>query len=157
VSSPITDEWIEQHFDHLSPDLARELHPALARARQRCPVARSDAYDGGFWVATRYADVLQVAQDWETFSSELGITVPQVPQQSTFKILPVGIDPPRHREFKRLINAYFAPSAVLPWERATRQLVNTLIDAFIERGECDFMAEFARPFGEPRRIRVRAS
>jgi cytochrome P450 len=146
VNSPITDEWIERHFDHLSPDLARELHPALARARQLCPVARSDAYDGGFWVATRYADVLQVAQDWEAFSSELGITVPQMPHQSSFKILPVGIDPPLHREFKRLINAYFTPSAVLPWERATRQLVNRLIDAFIERGRCDFMAEFARPF-----------
>jgi cytochrome P450 len=145
-SSLITDEWIEHHFDHLSPELARELHPALARARQRCPVARSDAYDGGFWVATTYGDVLEVAQDWETFSSELGITVPQVRHTSTFKVLPVGIDPPLHREFKRLINAYFTPSAVLPWERATRQLVNRLIDTFIEKGQCDFMAEFARPF-----------
>jgi cytochrome P450 len=145
-SSPISDEWIEHHFDHLSPDLARELHPVLARARQRCPVARSDAYDGGFWVATTYGDVLNVAQEWETFSSELGITVPQIPQRSTFKVLPVGIDPPLHREFKRLINAYFTPSAVLPWERATRQLVNRLIDTFIEKGQCDFMAEFARPF-----------
>jgi cytochrome P450 len=145
-STPITHEWIEHHFDHLSPDLARELHPALAWARQRCPVVRSDAYDGGFWVATTYADVLRVAQDWETFSSELGITVPQVPQTSTFKVLPVGIDPPLHREFKRLINAHFTPSAVLPWERATRQLVTRLIDAFIDKGECDFMAEFARPF-----------
>jgi cytochrome P450 len=28
----------------------------------------------------------------------------------------------------------------------TRALVNELIDRFIERGECDFMTEFARPF-----------
>ncbi len=72
---PITDDWVMHHFDHLSPELARNLHPALARARALCPVARSDAYEGGFWVLTRYEDILRVAQDWHTFSSELGITV----------------------------------------------------------------------------------
>jgi len=74
----ITDEWVEQHFDHLSPQFAREFHPTLSRARSLCPVAHSDAY-GGFWVVTRYEDVLRIAQDWQTFSSELGITVPTPP------------------------------------------------------------------------------
>ncbi|RAY12652.1 cytochrome P450 [Actinomadura craniellae] len=142
-TGPITDEWIEQHFDHLSPELAREFHPTLARARSRCPVTRSDQY-GGFWVTTRYEDVLRIAQDWQTFSSELGITVPN--NGPTMKILPVTIDPPLQRTFKRLINTQFTPAKVGPWEEPTRALVNRLIDAFIERGECDFMADFARPF-----------
>jgi cytochrome P450 len=139
----ITDEWVERHFDHLSPELAREFHPTLARARSRCPVAHSDAY-GGFWVVTRYEDVLRIAQDWRTFSSELGITVPSPP--SSMKILPVTIDPPLQRTFKRLLNAHFTPAKVAPWTEPTRQLVNHLIDGFIERGECDFMTDFARPF-----------
>jgi cytochrome P450 len=143
-AGPITDEWITHHFDHLSPVFARDLHPTLARARVRCPVARSDAYEGGFWVLTRYEDVLRVAQDWRTFSSELGITVPAPP--TTTKILPVTVDPPLQREFKRLVNAHFTPAKVAPWEEPTRRLVNQLIDGFIERGECDFMTEFARPF-----------
>ena len=42
---------------------------------QMCPVARSDAYEGGYWVATKYEDVLRIAQDWETWSNQLGITV----------------------------------------------------------------------------------
>jgi cytochrome P450 len=138
----ITDEWVEQHFDHLSPELARELHPTLARARSRCPVAHSDAY-GGFWVVTRYEDVLRIAQDWQTFSSELGITVPAPP--SPMKILPVTVDPPLQRTFKRLVNVHFTPAKIGPWEEPTRNLVNRLIDAFIERGECDFMTDFARP------------
>lgn len=141
-TGPITDDWVEHHFDHLSPELAREFHPTLARARGRCPVAHSDAH-GGFWVVTRYEDVLRTAQDWETFSSELGITVPSPPRQ--MKILPVTIDPPLQREFKRLINAHFTPAKVGPWEEPTRQLVNNLIDGFIEKGECDFMKGFARP------------
>ena len=140
----ITDDWVSHHFDHLSPVFARELHPTLARARSLCPVAHSDQH-GGFWVLTKYEDVLRVAQDWETFSSELGITVPYQPPASSMKILPVAVDPPLQRTFKRLVNAHFTPAKVGPWEEPTRVLVNQLIDAFIERGECDFMTEFARP------------
>jgi len=140
----ITDDWVTRHFDHLSPVFARELHPTLARARSLCPVAHSDQH-GGFWVLTKYEDVLRVAQDWETFSSELGITVPYPPPASSMKSLPVAVDPPLQRTFKRLVNAHFTPAKVGPWEEPTRVLVNQLIDAFIERGECDFMTEFARP------------
>ena len=140
----ITDDWVSHHFDHLSPVFAREFHPTLARARSLCPVAHSDQH-GGFWVLTRYEDVLRVAQDWETFSSELGITVPYQPPVNSMKILPVAVDPPLQRTFKRLVNAHFTPAKVGPWEEPTRVLVNQLIDAFIERGECDFMTEFARP------------
>jgi cytochrome P450 len=142
----IDDEWVTRHFDHLSRDLALNLHPTLARARSLCPVARSDAYEGGFWVLTRYEDILAVAQDWETFSSELGITVPfNPPPDPSMKILPVGVDPPLQRTFKRLVNAYFTPARIAPWEAPTRALVNRLVDGFIERGSCDFMTEVARP------------
>jgi len=143
----VSDDWIEHHFDVHSHDLSLDLHGVLGRAREMCPVLHSDAYDG-YWVATRFEDVLRIAQDWESFSSELGITVPHVPASSsspTMKIIPVAVDPPLQRTFKRLINRYFTPAVVGPWEPATRTLVNRLIDTFIERGECEFMAEFARP------------
>jgi cytochrome P450 len=143
-AGPITDEWVTHHFDHLSPALARDFHPTLARARSLCPVARSDAHEDAFWVLTRYEDVLKVAQDWQTFSSELGITVPSPPVQT--KILPVTVDPPLQRVFKRLVNTQFTPAKIASWEAPTRALVDHLIDGFIERGECDFMTEFARPF-----------
>lgn len=140
----ISDDWVENHFDHLSPEVAPDLHAVLARARARCPVARSDAHEGGFWIMTRYDDVLKTAQDWETWSSELGMTVPF--EQAPVKILPVAVDPPLQKEFKRLVNTHFTKTKVTPWEEPTRALVSRLIDSFIERGECDFMEEFARPF-----------
>ncbi len=142
-AGPIDDEWVQHHFDHLSPALARDLHPTLARAR-KCPVAHSDQH-GGFWVVTGYEEILRVAQDWQTFSSELGITVPHQPTPGGMKILPVSVDPPLQREFRRLINTYFRPVVVTEWEDATRTLVNQLIDGFVERGACDFMEDFARP------------
>jgi len=140
---PITDEWISDHFDYLSPTYARELHPTLARMRALCPVAHSDQH-GGYWIVTRYEDVLRVAQDWQTFSSQLGVGIPGDDHGGT--AIPEHIDPPLHREYKRLINAYFTPGAVRPYEEPTRALVTRLIDAFVERGRCDFMAELASPF-----------
>jgi cytochrome P450 len=141
----VDDDWVEHHFDHLSPELSADFHPTLARARQRCPVAHSDRH-GGFWVVTGYEDVLATAQNWKTYSSEFGITVPAPPDGTPqMKILPVTIDPPLQRVFKKLINAHFTPAKIAPWEEPTRALVNRMIDAFIDRGECDFMAELARP------------
>ncbi|HET6949704.1 MAG TPA: cytochrome P450 [Acidimicrobiales bacterium] len=142
AEEPITAEWCAEHFDHLAPQLGRELHETLERMRADHPVAHSDRY-GGFWVATSYEDVLRVAQDWSTFSSAHGITVPSAPV--TIPAIPEMVDPPLHREFKRLINAWFTPAVVLQQEQATRDLVTRLIDDVIEAGACDFMADFARP------------
>lgn len=147
-SEAITDDWIVDHFDIHAPELGADLHRTLARARSLCPVARSDVYQGGYWVATTYDDVLRIAQDWETWSNQLGITVGpdgSGKDMEGMMIPPVSIDPPLQRTFKRLINRYFTPAAVAPWEDATRVLVTRLIDGFVERGECDFMEAFARP------------
>jgi cytochrome P450 len=137
-----TPEWCARHFDHLDPQLGAELHDALDLMRAEHPVTWSDAW-GGFWIVTRYADVLRVAQDWETFSSAQGVTVPYGP--SPYPAIPEMIDPPEHRIFKRLINAYLSPAVVAQWEDDTRTIVTDLIDAFVEQGSCDFMEQFARP------------
>jgi cytochrome P450 len=142
TTTAFTDEWCLRHFDHLSADLPSVLPDTLARMRSLCPVARSDEY-GGFWVVTDYEDVLRVAQDWETFSSAHGLTIPPAP--IAVRNIPVEVDPPLHRVYKRLINAYFTPAAVAPWEPTTRSLVTRLVDDFIEAGSCEFMQAFARP------------
>lgn len=45
-------------------------HELFARLRRVAPVLWHDTQDGGgFWVLTKYADVITVSQDHETFSS----------------------------------------------------------------------------------------
>jgi cytochrome P450 len=136
------DDWCRDHFDHLSPDLAATMPETMARMRELRPVARSEEH-GGFWVVSRYEDVVDVAQNWEVFSSAHGLGISNTP--TVIRNLPVQADPPEQRIFKRLINPYFTPAAVAPWERPTRELVTRLIDAFIEDGSCEFMDAFARP------------
>ena len=143
AAGPPSDEWCANHFDHLSPQLAQNLHETLASMRADHPVAHSEEH-GGFWVVSRYEDVLRVAQDWRTFSSAHGVSVPDT--DMVVKAIPEHLDPPLHREYKRLINAWFTPAVVAAYEPATRALVHRLIDDFVEAGECDFMTGFARPF-----------
>ena len=139
----LSDEWCAHHFDHISPELAQDLDGTLAHMRANHPVAWSEEH-GGFWVVTRYEDVLRVAQDWRTFSSALGVSVPET--KMVVKAIPEHLDPPLHREYKRLINAWFTPAVVAEYEVPTRALVTRLVDGFVESGRCDFMADFARPF-----------
>ncbi|MFC5752230.1 cytochrome P450 [Actinomadura rugatobispora] len=140
VSMP--DDWCSRHFDHLSPDLAATMPATMARMRDLCPVAHSEEH-GGFWIVSKYEDVLSVAQNWEVYSSAHGLGVSKAP--TVVRNLPVQADPPEQRIYKRLINPFFTPAAVARWERPTRDLVTRLIDDFVEDGACEFMDAFARP------------
>ena len=142
METALPDDWCLHHFDHLAPELAATLPDTMARMRGLCPVAHSDRH-GGFWVVSGYEDALSVAQNWEVFSSAHGLAI--LPSQGVVRNLPVETDPPEHRIYKRLINPYFTPAAVAPWEQPTRDLVTRLIDGFIEDGSCEFMDAFARP------------
>jgi len=142
METALPDDWCLHHFDHLAPELAATLPDTMARMRGLCPVARSDRH-GGFWVVSRYEDALSAAQNWEAFSSAHGLAI--LPSNGVVRNLPVETDPPEHRVYKRLINPYFTPAAVAPWEQPTRALVTSLIDGFIEDGTCEFMDAFARP------------
>ncbi len=142
-ASPMTDDWYRHHYDHMSPQVADNFVVALDQLQSLCPVTHSDQY-GGFWVVTKYDDVLHVNQDWATFSSAHGLTVPVAP--IAVRNLPVEVDPPIQRVYKKLISPYFTPAAVLPWEPKTCDLAASLIDEFIEAGRCEFMTEFGRIF-----------
>jgi len=141
----ISDDWLTEHFDYLAPEFGQDIHPPLARMRELCPVGHSDRYEG-YWILTRYDEVLQAAQDWETWSSQVGGGVSIKPAGMTVKAIPVHIDPPLQRDYKRLINGWLAPGVVAAYEERTRELVTDLIDGFVEAGECDFQTAFAQPF-----------
>jgi cytochrome P450 len=51
-----------------------------------------------------------------------------------------------HARLRRLLNPAFARSAVTSLVPRFQALGNELIDAFIERGECEFVTDFAAPY-----------
>ncbi len=54
-------------------------------------------------------------------------------------------DPPVHTRYRRLVNLAFAKPRVDALEAGIQRKVNQLIDAFIDSGSCDFVADYAVP------------
>ena len=55
----------------------------------------------------------------------------------------IGMDDPEHTRQRRLINKGFTPGTVRQLSDHMRELTNQIIDEIAERGECDFVEDFA--------------
>lgn len=121
------------------PAVADDPHPAYARLRSECPVARGDL--GGMPVAliSRYEDVQWALRHPDTFTSANGLELGEQP------LLPLEVDPPVHTDYRRILNPRFTPRAIAALEPEVRRLVRELLDGFAGRGSCDFHAELATP------------
>lgn len=51
-----------------------------------------------------------------------------------------------HARLRRMANPAFSPKLIADLQPKFQVLANRLIDAFIDRGECDFIAEFTEPY-----------
>jgi cytochrome P450 len=113
------------------------------------PVYRHPEPDGdGFWVVTRYDDVLAVVRDPKTFSSEVGgaATIENPPDdvlEARRNFL--EFDPPKHGRYRRLISTSFTPGAVARYEEWLRGLISDLLDRVPDGETFDLVQELAAP------------
>src|SRR5256885_3069670 len=116
---------------HLPIDYYREM-----RAKE--PVAFDPKF--GSWNVFRYDEVVRVLSDHGTFSSERGAGAPGLPSI-------VGMEEPRHRKLRGLVNQAFTPRVVAELAPRVTAVANDLIDRVQGRGqglrEMDVMADFA--------------
>lgn len=136
--------WVD--FDPWSTRLAgapEEFWEVMDGLRERGPVLYSGAH-GGFWIITRHAEVLAANKDWETFSSAQGVSLPHNPDAPL--LAPIEVDPPGHRDWRKLLNPLMSPAAVAGHEPAMRRIASDLIDEFVAAGACDLAADFAWKF-----------
>jgi cytochrome P450 len=61
-------------------------------------------------------------------------------------LIPMNVDPPDHSKYRKLLDPLFAPRVMDRWEDDITRRVNSFIDSFIDRGECNFSEEFAEVF-----------
>jgi cytochrome P450 len=147
----MSDTAVSDHdavtFDHLSPDLAGPAFWVALREVQRRGGLTWVESHGGFWAATSNEMVLRILQDWRTFSSSEGIVFPGRPTPDVMPwVMPLEIDPPRHKTYRKQVNPQLTPDKVAVHGEAIRAIADELIDAFVERGSCDISREFARLF-----------
>ncbi len=120
-------------------------HEQFRWLRDHAPVYRHPEPDGpGFWAVTRYDDVRTVGRDPEHFSSMPTILIPDLAAGDFGDHqMMITSDPPRHTRLRRIINSQFTPRAAERLRVRIEELAAQIIDAVIERGECDAVTDIA--------------
>jgi len=121
-------------------------HDWLALLRRDAPVFWQPETEGsGFWALTRYEDVVRVAKEWETFSSELGGTSLQdlTSEELAARRSMIDTDPPPHTRMRALVNKGFTPRVVNAYEERIRGLAREIIDRAVAEGEFDWVESVA--------------
>jgi cholest-4-en-3-one 26-monooxygenase len=141
--------------------LRGEHWEAFRVLRNHDPVHWQDrSWGPGIWHVTKYADVVRVGVDPETFISGQGIIMDNTsrPSERRQRMAEEGgagnfdphgqmmimSDPPRHTVMRRFVNHAFTRKSVLRMEPHIRDLVTRILDDVVERGECDFVMDISR-------------
>jgi cholest-4-en-3-one 26-monooxygenase len=137
--------------DLTNPDIFESgtPHETFKLLRNEAPVFWHEERNGpGFWTITKHADLQMISKTPEVFSSEKMGALLAEPDESTLGILRnimLNMDPPKHRQHRALINAGFTPRMVNALHAKIEGYVTEIIDAVIEKGECDFVEDLASP------------
>ena len=141
TTEPLTIDLLDPaSFAHGQP------HDQFRWLRANAPVFRHPEPDGpGFWAVTRYEDVRAVGRDPETFSSVPTTMIPDPIEGFGFgdHQMMLMSDPPHHTRLRRTINRQFTPRAAARLRLRVRELARRIVDAVVDRGECDFVTDVA--------------
>jgi cytochrome P450/ferredoxin-NADP reductase len=136
-------------FDHHSATCNADPVGYYRAYREKCPVGRTSAH-GGFVYTTRYADVVRVARDDDTFSSARATaggdgTAIVIPRGPGLEQYPIELDPPAATGYRDLINPLLTQDAVAKLAPMIARHTTRVIDAFIAEGSVDFVRDLTNP------------
>jgi cytochrome P450 len=144
VTGPVSD--FASDFDHTADQWAADPYPIIEDLRERCPIAHTDRYGGG-WLPVHHDEVAEIAYDTEHFTSR---SVVMGNHRPPLELAPVGIappissDPPFHHGARRVLLPAFAPGAIAKLEPDTRAYCESLLDDLESRQVVDAAADFAQ-------------
>jgi cytochrome P450 len=144
ITGPVPD-WATD-FSHLEPEWSADPYPIQDDLRQRCPIARTERFGGG-WLPTRYGDVAAIAYDTEHFSSRSIVMSNFRPPRELAPVggvPPISSDPPFHHDARKLLLPAFTKTAVSTQEPATRAFCHALIDALGGQDVVDAARDYAQ-------------
>jgi cholest-4-en-3-one 26-monooxygenase len=130
-------------------------HEWFTHLRRNAPVAFHGEPDGpGFYVFSRYEDVVAIGKDAKHFSSDasrgmiVGLEEP-TPELAAIMATAEGgasminMDPPLHTRYRRLVNRGFTPRMIAQLEGRIAEAAAGIVAKAIEKGEVDFVADVA--------------
>ncbi len=140
-------------FDFFSPEVIESPFEFYQAVRREAPVYQLP--ETNIFLLSRWEDIRRVNRDTQTFSNNFQeLLKGPDPSEEAAAIYAGGyeqpptlltLDPPEHKVFRSLINKVFSARRVEKMHDYIQQVVDELIDNFIDRGECEFVQEFATP------------
>lgn len=135
-----TREFWSQSFEVRDQTFA-ELRAGEGLSWHRPLPSLFDTVEPGFWAVTRRADIVYVSQHPELFTSARGVALDPMPAEvqkiATFFL---GMDPPEHTVYRRLISSAFTPRNVRQIEDQIHKNAVAIVDDLIGAGEIDFVS-----------------
>ncbi|MEX2221357.1 MAG: cytochrome P450 [Candidatus Rokuibacteriota bacterium] len=132
-------------FSPMDPEFVADPYPMYHRLRAEDPVHHSPL---GFWVLTRYADVMAMLRDPRLIKEPIAAFVAArfgmaVPPGLGLSML--DRDPPDHTRLRGLVSKAFTPRALERLRPGIQQIVDDLLAEASGRGSMDLIEEFAYP------------
>ena len=128
---------------NMGPEMAANPQPVWKMLRDDMPVLPIDGMLSSRAVMlSRKEDIMEALRHPEIFSSNMDA----VDLKNKRPMIPLQIDPPEHKKFRKLLDPIFAPRKMQAMDAEVSALVNNLIDGFIDKDEVDFAKEFSVPF-----------
>jgi cytochrome P450 len=133
------------YFNPMDPEFVADPYQTYHRLRATDPVHHSPL---GFWVLTRYEDVVAVLRDPRLAKEAIASVV-----AARFGVeVPVGMrlsmldrDPPDHTRLRGLVSKAFTPRVVEALRPHIQQIVDGLLERVERAGSMDLIEEFAYP------------
>jgi cytochrome P450 len=138
------------HVDLLEPETNECPYQAYDELREKAPVYFDPRTQ--MFILTRYDDILMVLGDNARFSNadrrrpdRANPEVLKLYQENGWLPAPtLGVrDEPDHQELRTVFTRALRPKRIRELEAFVETSAHSLIDAFIDQGECDFVKDFA--------------
>jgi cytochrome P450 len=118
----------------------------LAWLRRHDPVHRLG--EAPTWLVTRYEDIREVSSRPDPFASRYGVLINDSlratgPNDDAGSI--IHLDPPRHGQYRKVLNREFTPRAVGRYEEAVRATTVGILDGLSAGDEVDLVQAVASP------------
>lgn len=99
------------------------------RLRDEAPVHFcKDSVAGAYWSVTRYADIMEVETNWETFSSDPTIGIDD-PEEDFQLPMFIAMDPPVHDDQRKTVQGVVAPQNLKVLESTIRTRVQDILNS----------------------------
>jgi cytochrome P450 len=137
-----TGQPTEQASPTASDAFANEPQPLYRAMRESMPAVSIVDGPGGrpIGLVPHRRDIEEAFRHPEIFASTEAVDL-----QNVRPLIPLSIDPPEHKKYRKILDPLFAPRAMARLEEPIAELANELMDAFDGRREVDFAAEFSIP------------